>query len=139
MQPLFWKFWISLCAAMLAIGALTTGLLTQWQHFELHSATQADPRVLIHSVADQMERTLAQGEDPTPILLSNQLSEYGHTYLINPDGADWLERPIPSDMLGGEPASFEQSTTPPSILARAISLPDDGLHFMIFRFDKQSH
>ena len=140
MRQLFWKFWIAISAAIVGMLALTVFVITQWHRFELQAETQSQPNAMMKIVANRLEMALANDGDPTPILLENELSEYGQTYLIDPTGADWLGRPIPAEILGSEPSTATSSVTqPPSIFARAIQTQEGAYYFMIFSFDGNRH
>ncbi len=135
MNPLFWKFWMATTLAIVSMLMLSWLLSTQWYRFALHDQTQSNPQALIQGVADRLEGLLRNRQDPTPVLLNNEMSVYGHTYLIGPTGSDWLNRPIPPEILSSTPTT--QMTTVenrPTLFARAIFTPDGSPHFMIFQF-----
>ena len=140
MRQLFWKFWFAISTAIVGMLALTIFVITQWHRFEIQAETQSQPNAMMNIVATRLETALANGNDPAPVLLENELSEYGQTYLIDPTGADWLGRPIPAEILGSEPSTPTSSVTqPPSIFARAIQTREGAYYFMIFNFDQNQH
>ena len=140
MRQLFWKFWFAISTAIVGMLALTVVVITQWHRFEIQTETQLQPNALMNIVANRIETALANNGDPTSILLENELSEYGHTFLIDPTGADWLGRPIPAEILGSEPSNDSSSANqPPSIFARAIQNQEGVYYFMIFNFDENRH
>ncbi|MEM9620103.1 MAG: HAMP domain-containing sensor histidine kinase [Pseudomonadota bacterium] len=127
------------------LGTFVTSALvmSQWQRFESYAQAQGRPHVLLQTLAGDIERVLHDPQALQVVLENNAMSEFGQVYLIDPTGADVLNRPIPADITMSDPTrSEEMGATPapaPLILARAIRADNGAQYFMIFRFDWPRH
>ena len=148
---LWWKFWAATWVAVVAmLGALML-LFTQWHQFESYLDFQRHPHSQLQHMVEVIESGLAAGVDISPLLLNHDLSDIGTLYLIDNSGADYLNRPLPSQLISREPALAhapadqavaedpQSSAAAMSIFARAVYPSQGNPYFMIFAFDQRRH
>lgn len=142
MHKLIWKFWLASCVAVIATFLVSALLINQWHRFQTFNETQARPALQLQALASELEQAWADGRPIERLLTENSLADFGHTFLIDPTGADVLGRAIPQEILGSDPVASGQTRergSLTSIFARAVRSPEGTVHFMIFQFATPEH
>ncbi len=141
MSRLVWKFWLAIWVAVVIMVGASFLTIFQWQRFESYSQAQNHPHALLQQLADRIEVALQHNSDIGALLETNEMSEFGTLYLINPQGADYLNRPLPSAILNSEPELSPPTTIKERapVFARAIKVDESQTHFMIFQFSASAN
>ncbi len=141
MHSLLWKFWLATWLAVIGMVAAAVIAVSQWHRIEAYSAVENKPNVMLRKLAIDIEAAIKDGDDVRPLLETNAMSEFGQIYLIDSDGTDYLERPIPAEISVSAESIGDNANAPfaPPIFAHTIRVDDRESYFMIFVFDRGAH